>query len=50
MRRVRDGGKLFITPTVLEGHWGLRAAFSNWRTTQADVERAWNALQDAAPR
>lgn len=50
VRRVRDGGELFITPTVHERHWGLRAAFSNWRTTQADVERAWNTLQDAAPR
>jgi len=50
VRRVRDGGELFITPTVHKRHWGLRAAFSNWRTTQADVERSWNALQDGAPR
>ncbi|MGB2818239.1 MAG: pyridoxal-dependent decarboxylase [Burkholderiaceae bacterium] len=49
VRRVRDGGELFITPTVYQGHWGLRAAFSNWRTTAADVDRAWRALEAAAP-
>ena len=50
VKRVRDSGELFITPTVHKGHWGLRAAFSNWRTTAADVVRAWNALEAAAPR
>jgi len=50
VRRVRDSGELFITSTVYQGHWGLRAAFSNWRTTEADVVRAWNALEAAAPR
>jgi glutamate/tyrosine decarboxylase-like PLP-dependent enzyme len=49
VRRVRDGGELFITPTVYQGQWGLRAAFSNWRTTAADVDRAWRALEAAAP-
>ncbi|GAA2582163.1 pyridoxal-dependent decarboxylase [Actinomadura fulvescens] len=32
-------GTTFLTPTVYAGTPALRAAFSNWRTTDADVER-----------
>ncbi|MFD7841157.1 pyridoxal phosphate-dependent decarboxylase family protein [Streptomyces sp. NPDC059761] len=41
-------GEVFVTPTVYAGTPGLRAAFSNWRTTQADVRRAAQALRTAA--
>jgi glutamate/tyrosine decarboxylase-like PLP-dependent enzyme len=41
---VRDRGELFISPTVYAGTWGLRAAFSNWRTHEEDVERAFASL------
>ncbi|WP_433323320.1 pyridoxal phosphate-dependent decarboxylase family protein [Spirillospora sp. CA-294931] len=34
----------FLTPTVYEGVPALRAAFSNWRTTLADVDRVYAAL------
>jgi glutamate/tyrosine decarboxylase-like PLP-dependent enzyme len=44
VRAVRDSGEAFITPTVLAGTWGLRAAFSNWRTGDADVDRVQAAL------
>jgi glutamate/tyrosine decarboxylase-like PLP-dependent enzyme len=40
---ARDTGKAFFTPTVYKGMPAIRAAFSNWRTTQADVELAWQA-------
>lgn len=43
-RAVAEGGETFVTPTVLDGVPGLRAAFSNWRTTDADVERIFAAL------
>lgn len=48
IRRLRDGGEVFLTPTVHRGTWGIRAAFSNWRTGDADLERAWQALERAA--
>ncbi|MEO5627062.1 MAG: pyridoxal-dependent decarboxylase [Dokdonella sp.] len=44
VRAVRDSGEAFITPTVHAGVWGLRAAFSNWRTSQNDADRVLAAL------
>lgn len=40
--------EVFVTPTVYGGTPALRAAFSNWRTTRADVHRAAEALRTAA--
>jgi len=47
IRQLRDDGEIFLTPTVYKGVWGLRAAFSNWRTEVADVERCLKALSRA---
>lgn len=41
---VRDRGETFVSPTCYAGSWGLRAAFSNWRTGEEDVERAFASL------
>lgn len=45
IKALRDDGDVFLTPTMLWGVWGVRAAFSNWRTGPEDVERAFSALQ-----
>jgi glutamate/tyrosine decarboxylase-like PLP-dependent enzyme len=37
-------GEAFLTPTVYRGVPAIRAAFSNWRTTAADVDRICAAL------
>lgn len=37
--------EVFVTPTVYDGVPALRAAFSNWRTTRADADRAAAALR-----
>ncbi|MEU9160129.1 pyridoxal-dependent decarboxylase [Streptomyces sp. NPDC048424] len=46
--REAAAAEVFVTPTVYGGTPALRAAFSNWRTTQADVRRAAEALGTAA--
>lgn len=45
---VRDAGKTLVTPTVFDGKPAIRAAFSNWRTTDADLDIAWEAFLAAA--
>lgn len=37
-RRIQENGKVFVTPTVWEGHAAIRAAFDHWATTAEDVE------------
>ncbi|MET3983803.1 pyridoxal-dependent decarboxylase [Streptomyces sp. PvR034] len=46
--REAANDEVFVTPTVYAGTPALRAAFSNWRTTSADVHRAARALRRAA--
>ncbi|MDH2392496.1 pyridoxal-dependent decarboxylase [Streptomyces sp. HNM0663] len=41
--------EVFMTPTVYAGTPALRAAFSNWRTADADVPRIAAALRAATP-
>ncbi|MES4904787.1 MULTISPECIES: pyridoxal-dependent decarboxylase [unclassified Streptomyces] len=40
--------EVFLTPTVYAGVPALRAAFSNWRTSGADVRRVARRLAEAA--
>ncbi|MEV8632424.1 pyridoxal-dependent decarboxylase [Streptosporangium sp. NPDC051023] len=42
---ITASGEAFLTPTVYDGLPALRAAFSNWRTTEADVERVAEVLR-----
>jgi glutamate/tyrosine decarboxylase-like PLP-dependent enzyme len=46
-RRTAESGETFLTPTVYNGQPALRAAFSNWRTTEADVDRILHAITTA---
>jgi glutamate/tyrosine decarboxylase-like PLP-dependent enzyme len=48
VRAIAEDGTTFLTPTVYDGHPGLRAAFSNWRTTLADIDRVFAALERVA--
>ena len=47
LARVAASGRAFLTPTVLHGRPAIRAAFSNWMTTVADVETVLAALEAA---
>jgi glutamate/tyrosine decarboxylase-like PLP-dependent enzyme len=44
LAKLRDDGRVFMTPTTYMGVPAIRAAFSNWRTGEKDVEIAWNAM------
>lgn len=50
LNRLRDDGRVFMTPTVYQGVPGIRAAFVNWRTTGGDVDIGWDALQQVLMR
>ena len=44
LTQVADSGEAFLTPTVYQGVPAIRAAFSNWRTVRADLERLCTVL------
>jgi glutamate/tyrosine decarboxylase-like PLP-dependent enzyme len=45
LNTVRDDGSVFFTPTQYNGTPGIRAAISNWQTSMADVDLAFDALK-----
>lgn len=47
MDAINATGKVYVTPGVLDGKAGIRAAFSNWITGPADVEIFADALREA---
>jgi glutamate/tyrosine decarboxylase-like PLP-dependent enzyme len=44
LKGIRDDGRAFFTPTLYKGTPAIRAAISNWQTTQADMDIAIEAL------
>ena len=37
VRAIQQDGRTFVTGTAWNGRAAIRAAFDNWRTTEADV-------------
>jgi aromatic-L-amino-acid/L-tryptophan decarboxylase len=48
LARVNASGEAFLSHTVLDGRYVLRLAVGSYRTTEADVRRAWDVLRAAA--
>lgn len=44
---VNEDGRAFFTQTIYKGIPGIRAAISNWRTEEKDIEIAWEVLNKA---
>ena len=47
LRRLRDGGRLYLSQTVYFGRPAIRISIVNWRSNSADAAIAWQALNDA---
>jgi aromatic-L-amino-acid/L-tryptophan decarboxylase len=45
LERVNRSGEVFLSHTRLNGRYVLRLAIGNERTTEADVQRAWDVLR-----
>ncbi|HEY3461947.1 MAG TPA: aminotransferase class V-fold PLP-dependent enzyme, partial [Gaiellaceae bacterium] len=50
VERVNASGEIFINHTKLDGHYVIRLAIGNARTTEDDVRRAWDVLNREAER
>lgn len=48
MEAVNASGEAYLSHTTVDGRVAIRFAVGSWRTTAADVERTWLALQEAA--
>ncbi|MDX1416422.1 MAG: pyridoxal-dependent decarboxylase [Candidatus Promineifilaceae bacterium] len=48
LAKLRDDGRVYLTPTLFKGKPAIRAAFSNWLTELADVDICWEALLQMA--
>jgi aromatic-L-amino-acid decarboxylase len=48
MEAVNDSGEAYLSHTNVNGRTAIRLAAGSWRTTEADVDRTWRALQQAA--
>ena len=50
MESVNASGTAYLSHTKVEGRTALRLATGSWRTTDADVDRTWEALVALLPR
>jgi aromatic-L-amino-acid decarboxylase len=48
MERVNASGEAYLSHTTVNGQAAIRLAVGSWRTTRADIDRTWRALQEAA--
>ncbi len=46
LKRLETDGRVYLTPTTYAGRPGIRAAFSNWRTTLEDLAVIQAAMRD----
>jgi glutamate/tyrosine decarboxylase-like PLP-dependent enzyme len=46
LKKVRDDGRVFFTPTVYKGIPAIRMAISNWQTADSDVRIAFNVVNE----
>ena len=45
LKKLKEKGDIFLTPTVYKETPAIRISIANWKTTQKDVEIAWQSIQ-----
>ncbi|MCC7262793.1 MAG: amino acid decarboxylase [Candidatus Latescibacteria bacterium] len=46
LQRINTGGEVFLSHTLVQGHYALRLAVGHIRTQERHVARAWELLQE----
>jgi glutamate/tyrosine decarboxylase-like PLP-dependent enzyme len=47
LERLKEDGRIFLTPTHVFGVPAIRISITNWQTLEPDIELAWEAMQAA---
>ena len=45
LKKLKEKGDVFLTPTVYKGTPAIRVSIANWKTSPKDVEIAWQSIQ-----
>ncbi len=45
---VQKGGRAYVSNATINGHFGLRACITNFRTTKSDIEQTVEVIREAA--
>jgi hypothetical protein len=48
MLAVQRGGQAYLSNATLRGRFALRACITNFRTTQADIDKTLEIIREAA--
>ena len=48
MLAVQRGGEAYLSNATIRGKFALRACITNFRTTQADIDKTFEIIREAA--
>ncbi len=46
LNKLKEDGRVFLTPTFVFDTPAIRVSITNWQTTQDDIDSAWLAMQE----
>ncbi len=46
LSKLKEDGRVFLTPTFVFNTPAIRVSITNWQTTQDDIDIAWQAMQE----
>jgi aromatic-L-amino-acid/L-tryptophan decarboxylase len=48
LAKINETGEIYLTHTILSGHYTIRLSIGQRTTTKADIERAWEIIRSSA--